>query len=191
MQVPLQIALRDLGPSEALEARIRQQADKLEEFHSRITSCRVVVERLPKHHEQGRPFEVHVDVRVPGRKEIVSTLHRHEDVYVALRDAFDSVARQLEDVARVMRGDVKNHEVPLHGRIARLFVNDACGFIESSDGRELYFSRENVVHPAFEHLETGMAVQFLEELADEGWQAKRVSAGRHGDLTVESSPERG
>jgi cold shock CspA family protein len=116
---------------------------------------------------------------VPGHAEIVSTLHRHDDVYVALRDAFDSVARQLEDIVRIRRGDVKKHELPQHGRIARLYPGDGCGFIASEDGREFYFSRENVVNPAFEHLSPGMAVQFLEETAAEGWQAKRISAGRH------------
>jgi ribosome-associated translation inhibitor RaiA len=187
MQVPLQISLRDLGPSEALEARIRHEADKLETFHPRITSCRVVVERLPKHRHQGRPFEIHVDVRVPGHAEVVSTLHRHEDVYVALRDAFESVARRLEDVARIARGDVKRHAVPSHGRILRLFPDDGCGFIESTDGRELWFSRENVVHPAFEHLVPGMPVQFLEEAAAEGWQAKRVSAHAPATLASEAT----
>jgi len=36
-----------------------------------------------------------------------------------------------------------------------------------------------VVHPPFEHLEPGTVVQFIEELAAEGPQAKRVSAGKH------------
>lgn len=180
MQIPIQIALRDLGPSDALEARIRHEADRLETFHPRITSCRVVVQRIAKHQQQGQVFDVHVDVRVPGHAEVVSTLHRHEDVYVALRDAFASASRRIEDVVRMQRGDVKHHDAPQQGRIARLFHTDGCGFIEAADGREFYFSRENVVHPAFEQLEPDMHVQFLEERAAEGWQAKRVSAGKHG-----------
>ncbi len=35
--------------------------------------------------------------------------HSHEDVYVAVRDAFNAAARRLEDHARRMRGDVKTH----------------------------------------------------------------------------------
>ena len=42
-----------------------------------------------------------------------------------------------------------------------------------------YFSRENVVHPPFENLQPGAAVQFIEDLAGEGPQAKRVSVGKH------------
>ena len=56
------------------------------------------------------------------------------------------------------------------------------GFIATPDGRELYFSRENVVEPSFDDLEIGTAVQFIEEPAAEGMQAKRVSVGKHGPL---------
>jgi cold shock CspA family protein len=100
-------------------------------------------------------------------------------VYVALRDAFDSTGRQLEEVVREKRGDVKAHELPQQGRVARISREEGIGFIETDDGRELYFSRENVVHPAFEHLELGTVVQFIEEPASEGRQAKRFSVGKH------------
>ncbi|MBI2960796.1 MAG: HPF/RaiA family ribosome-associated protein [Betaproteobacteria bacterium] len=181
MEVPLQVTVRNLPHSEALEARIRKKAAKLEEFHPRITSCRVTVEELRKHQHQGRQFQVSVDVRVPGR-EVVANLARNEDVYVALRDAFDGAKRQLEEVARQTRGDVKDHEVPQLGRIARLFAEERYGFVVTEDGRELYFSSTNVVHPAFERLAVGDEVQFIEELAAEGPQAKRVSVGKHHAL---------
>lgn len=178
MQVPIQITMHDIPRSDALDAHIREKAAKLEEFHPRITSCRVTVEELRKHHRQGRHFQVRVDVRVPGR-EIVANRDHHEDVYVALRDAFEAAQRQLEDVARQMRGDVKQHEVPRHGRIARLFAEEGYGFIVESDGRELYFSRDNVMQPTFDQLTPGTEVQYIEEVSDEGPQAKRISAGKH------------
>ena len=178
MQTPIQITFRDVPRSDELEAHIRQKAEKLEEFHSRIISCRVTVEELRKHHHQGRHFRVRIDLRVPG-KEIVANHYHHEDVYVALRDAFDAVKRQLEEVAREMRGDVKAHVVSQHGKVARLFTDEGYGFIETADGRELYFSRENVVHPTFDQLTPGSEVQFIEEMAAEGPQAKRISVGKH------------
>ena len=103
MQIPLQITIRDVAQSEALEAQIREKAAKLESFHARITSCRVTVEELHKHHHQGREFRVRVDLRVPGNEIIVDRNH-DEDVYVALRDAFDAAKRQLEDVVSEQRG---------------------------------------------------------------------------------------
>jgi len=178
MQIPLQITMREMDRSDALETAINEHAAKLEQFHSRITRCRVTVEQMRKHHQQGRHFAVKIELRVPG-KEIVATRDHDEDVYVALREAFDSAKRQLEETARELRGDVKAHAPSFSGTVARLLPDEGYGFIETSDGRELYFSRENVVHPAFERLEPGTAVQFIEELAAEGPQAKRVSAGRH------------
>jgi len=179
MQLPLQITYRDIPRSDALDARIRDKAAKLEAFHPHVTSCRIVVEERHRHKHQGKQFTVSIDLRVPGHEVFVNRDH-HEDVYVALRDAFSAAGRKLEDLAREQRGDVKTHEVPQHGKVVRIFPEDGCGFIETPDGRELYFSRENVVEPSFERLESGMAVQFIEELAAEGRQAKRVSVGKHG-----------
>jgi ribosomal subunit interface protein len=179
MQVPLQITMHGVGQSEALEAEIRERVAKLEQFYPRIIRCRVTVDEFAKHHRQGRQFTLCLDVHVPG-KEIVVTRDRHEDIYVALREAFDAARRQIEDVLREQRGDVKAHPVPQRGRVARIFADEGYGFIETADGRELYFSRVNVVHPDFDRLEPGMPVQFIEEMGDEGPQAKRVSAGKHG-----------
>lgn len=181
MQIPLQVTYHGISRSDALDTRIRDKAAKLEEFYPRITSCRIVVEERDRHHHQGRQFTVSIDLRVPGREVFVGRDH-HEDVYVAVRDAFDAAARKLEDVARLQRGDVKLHEATQRGTVARLFPEEGYGFIETADGRELYFSRENVVEPSFDQLETGIAVQFIEDLASEGRQAKRVSVGKHGVL---------
>ena len=178
MQIPLQITVRHMPRSDALEARIRDQAAKLDEFHPHLMSCRVTVEEKGRHQKQGRQFQVRIDARVPGR-EIVANRDHDEDVYVALRDAFAAVTRQLEEEVRVTRGHVKVHEVPQHGRVARLIADEGYGFIATPDGRELYFSRENVVHHAFEHLVVGAVVQFIEGLGDQGLQAKRVSIGKH------------
>jgi ribosomal subunit interface protein len=109
MQTPLQITIRDMEHSDALETHIRDKVSKLEEFSTHITSCRVVVEVPHKHQHQGNQFNVRIDIGVPGNEIVVNHDHA-EDVYVALRDAFDAAKRQLEDYARKIRGDVKTHE---------------------------------------------------------------------------------
>ena len=109
MQLPLQITIRDIEQSEALETHIRDKAKKLDEFFDRITSCRVVVEVPHKHHHQGKQFNVRIDIGVPGSEIVVNRDHA-EDVYVALRDAFDAAKRQLEDYARKLHGNVKAHQ---------------------------------------------------------------------------------
>lgn len=109
MHIPLQITIRDVEHSEALETHIREKATKLDEFFKHIMSCRVVVEVPHKHHQQGKQFNVRIDIGVPGSEIVVNRDHA-EDVYVALRDAFDAAKRRLEDYARKIRGDVKKHE---------------------------------------------------------------------------------
>jgi ribosomal subunit interface protein len=99
MQTPLQITFRDIPHSDALETHIREKAQKLEQHFTGLIGCRVVVEQPGKHHQQGNPFNIRIDLTVPG-SEIVVDKQENEDVYVALRDAFDAATRQLEDYAR-------------------------------------------------------------------------------------------
>jgi ribosomal subunit interface protein len=109
MQRPVQITYRDIAPTEALESQVREKAAKLEEFYPFITGCHVTLEVPHKHKHQGKHCSVRIDVRVPGGELVVNHDH-HEDMYVALRDAFDAAKRQLEEYGRKQRGDVKHHE---------------------------------------------------------------------------------
>src|SRR3546814_16347819 len=54
---------------------------------------------------------------------------------------------------------VKTHEVPPHGKIARLFGYEGYGFIETPDGREIYFHQNSLVDDDFEKLEEGQEVR--------------------------------
>jgi len=177
MQIPLQVSLHGIASSDALQNVIREKAQKLERFSPHIVSCRVVLSLDARHKRQGKEFTARIDVKVPGGEIAVTHVH-DEDPQIALRDAFSAASRQLEDYARVQRGDVKAHAPEHAGRVARIDLAQGFGFIVTPDGRELYFSRENVVHPPFEHLAEGTDVHFIEEPGAEGMQAKRVSA-RH------------
>lgn len=116
MQFPLEISFRNMDPSPAVEARIREKAAKLERFHDRIIACTVVVEAPHRHQHKGKLYSVHIDISVPGKDLVVDRAkpldHSHEDVYVAVRDAFNAAGRRLEDYTRRMRGDVKTHGSP-------------------------------------------------------------------------------
>lgn len=178
MQMPLQVTFRDVPRSDAIETAIRDRAEKLDQFYDKIMGCRAVVGMIQRHSHQGKLFNIRLDITVPGG-EVVVNRDKAEDVYVAIRDAFDHAKRRIEDYARRQRGDTKTHEVELHGRVARLFPEQDYGFIEAADGKELYFHRYNVVHPDFDQLKVGDEVMFLEESAAEGLQANRVTVGRH------------
>jgi len=180
MQVPLQIVYHDMDRSDALDARIHEKVGKLERLYPNITSCRVTIDSNDRHRTHGKQYCVRLDVRVPHH-EVAVTRDHDEDVYVALRDAFNAAGRKLEDIVRVQRREVKVHDVPQHGTVARLFPEEGYGFIAGADGNEFYFSRENVAEPDFERLETGMLVQFIEGIADEGRQAKRITARKRAN----------
>ena len=178
MKTPLQITFRDIEHSDALEAHIREKAEKLETFFEPIMSCRVVVEMPHQHKHQGKFFNVRIDIGVPG-KEIVVNRDKHEDVYVSLRDAFDAARRQLEDYGHRLRRETKTHPQEFTGLVARLVPEEGYGFIRRADGNELYFNADNLVNISFDQLQEGHEVKFIEEMAAEGPQAKRVSIGHH------------
>lgn len=198
MQVPVQVTFRDMPVSDAVEAACLKEAAGLERFYDRITSCRVVVAESHRRHQKGNLYEVRLDVAVPGRVLAVNREpaehHRDEDVHVAVREAFDRMRRQLEDHARRARGQVKVHDQPPYGRVARLVPEKAHGFIETTDGREIYFSSNSVLDGGFDRLEVGTEVRFAEEAGDKGPQASSVTpVGRHHHASPPSSgePQRG
>ena len=174
MKLPLQVTFRNMPLSEAIEAKIHEKAAKLDKYFSRIMSCRVVVEESQRRQHQGKLFSVHIDITVPG-KEMAVTREENEDPYVAVRDAFNTAARRLEEHARQRRGEVKTHETPPIGRIIRIFPDQAYGFLITPDQREIYFHRNSVLNDDFSSLKFGAEVSFIEEQGKEGPQAARVA----------------
>ncbi len=184
MQIQPQITFRHMESSPALEAKIRKRVSELEQYHANLTSCRVVVELDHRHHHQGNLYHVRVDLTLPGHELVAgheSPRHQaYEHAYVAVRDAFDSVRRQLEELARRQRHQVKRHDTPLHGHISALFQDQDYGRISSADGRDLYFHRNSLVDGDFNRLAVGMEVRFVEEIGEEGPQASSVyTIGKH------------
>ena len=187
MQLPLQVSFRNMAHSEAIEARIREKAARLDKFASDIMSCRVVVEPVGKHQQHGILYDVRIDLTLPGEDIVVtrepSEHTENKDIQVALRDAFDAARRKLEDYVRRRRRDVKAHEVPPHGRVSQLFPDKEYGFIQTPDDREIYFHGHSVLHDAFGRLQVGTEVTFVEEEGQKGPQASTVRlVGRHHHL---------
>jgi cold shock CspA family protein len=173
MSVPLQLTARDVSLSEAAEAAIRAKAAALHTYYDGIMSCRVVVEGPGRHHRSGL-FTLRIDLHVPGA-ELVVDRQADVDLYVTIREAFDAARRRLEEYARRQRGAVKSHEAAPLARVSRLFPAEDYGFLETPDGREVYFHRHSVLHPGFEHLTVGSEVRFAEEAGDKGPQASTVA----------------
>jgi ribosomal subunit interface protein len=184
MQIPLQITFQNMEPSPAVEARIREKAEKLDHFHDHIMACRVIVESTGQHHHHGNLYQIRIDITVPGSEVVVSRdsglNHAHEDIYVAIRDAFNAARRQLEDRLRRTQRKVKNHETPPHGRVIEYFPEDGYGRIQTPDGREIYFHENSVLNGSFRELNIGSEVRFVEGQGEVGPQASSVRpVGKH------------
>lgn len=108
MQVPLQVVFERIEPSEVIEARIRHEAAELEKFCERITAMRVVVGKAQHRHHKGDTYHARIHVTVPGAPDVVvsrdpAEAGEHEDIDVAISDAFAAARRQLQDVVRERR----------------------------------------------------------------------------------------
>ena len=174
MQNPLQISTRNISLSEVAENSIRERAGKLDQFYNRIMSCRVMVEAQHKQQHKAIDYHVRIDITVPGH-EIVVKRPSHKDIYVAIRDSFNTAKRQLESFARKQRGDVKNHVAPPQGRVAKIFHDEGYGFLEGAESYEVYFHRNAVLDDAFNTIEIGTLVRYTEEMGENGPQASTVS----------------
>jgi ribosomal subunit interface protein len=113
MQLPLEISTRWINLSPSLEAELRKRAGRLERHSDRVTSCRIAVERpTGNHHQEGGPYRVRVDVTVPGSELVADK--SGEELFAAVREAFDAAERQVEDWSRRRRDFAKEnlHTLP-------------------------------------------------------------------------------
>jgi cold shock CspA family protein/ribosome-associated translation inhibitor RaiA len=188
MQIPVDVTFKEMTGTESLNMRIQEGVAKLERVYDRITRCEVLIDAPHRHHHKGREFHVRIRLTVPGGGEIVASHDAgsdgaHEDVYVALRDAFNAARRQLEDyVAMHLRRRPDERIEPTHARVSYIDAEREWGFLEPGDGRRVYFHR-NSVRGGVDQLALGSEVRFTEEQGDDGPQASTVeiigSNGRH------------
>lgn len=182
----IQITFHGLAHSEAIERRIRERAAQLTRSHGNIISWRATVDAPHQHHHRGQLYCVRLDIRVPAAEIVVNRGHNHdhahEDVYVAIRDAFDAADRQLSERAQQRRGEVKSHAVPGHGRITKLFRDDGYGFAQLPDGVDVYFHENSVTSGTLAELRVGDEVRVViaEGEGERGPQASSVTPiGKH------------
>ena len=184
MQNQFEIDFQGMAAHADVQAAIAEHMVELEQRYGRVTSCRVVLKGPGEHHQTGRLYEVDIRLALPNGREVnVSRTpqadERHSDLTFAINDAFKRARRRLQDQARRLQGQTKYHEGQPIGTVARLDASGEFGFLESPDGREIYFHRNSVLdHPA--HLAVGMRVTFVEEAGDKGPQASTVRLlGKH------------
>jgi ribosomal subunit interface protein len=111
MQSPLQLSVRNCSLTNRLEEAIRERAHKLDRYCDKIISCRVTIECPHRSQQKGSSYNVKINMSVPG-EDLVVGREPHEDMEVAMREAFEAARRQLQDYAKRQRGEVKHRETP-------------------------------------------------------------------------------
>lgn len=113
MQVPLTVSFHGIPVSEPVRSSCWAEAEKLERWFDRITSCHVTLSLPHRHRRSARPFDLRVRLSIPGHEIVVdrskSQFHGVEKPELIVRETFDEVRRQLQDRVAKMRGEVKTH----------------------------------------------------------------------------------
>jgi len=180
MRIPLELSCVNIEKTDSLEALVHREADKLERVCAYMISCRVSIERPQRHQRTGSPYRVRVNVRVPPGHDLVSRREAgegdmHEELSTVVRQVFQAMQRQLQGLAAKQRGDVKVHEGQQTQAVVELLTpKENCGFLRTTDGRQIYFHRNSLLNRSFDDLEVGTGVWFSETLGEKGPQATTV-----------------
>jgi hypothetical protein len=165
MERPLQISFKEMESSGFLERLIRKRVDRLERSHPNVIGCRVVVEVAHRGGASGKPpIGIAAEIEVPGHKKIVAKgesdrREKKDDRNAVINRVFDAAQRQLESLADVQSGTVKQHgSVGETGAIAQLFPAEGYGLVEVKGAPNLYFTRNAVGGGAFDELQVGTMV---------------------------------
>jgi cold shock CspA family protein len=189
MQTPVEIDFHGLTANERLRTCVMRNISVLEQRFGRITACRVVIKAPSERHRAGGACEVAIRLSLPqGREVDIGRSEKPEkaddrlaDPVVALNAAFKRARRRLQDQARRMRGDVKSHDGPPTATVKRFDEATGFGFLETPDGREIYFHKNSVLDGSSRQVAPGTRVTFFEEMGDKGPQASTVKVlGKHG-----------
>lgn len=98
-----------MSRSNGVEGQVRRWVEKLDRAFGRIQRCDTWIEQPHTSGRKGNTFRVRVELAVPGDTLVVSREHGQENAYAAVADAFRAARRQLQDHARIQRGEVKLH----------------------------------------------------------------------------------
>jgi len=185
METPVQIEFQGMDAKPDIRAAVAKHVAQLEDRFGRVTAGRVVVKAPGGHHRTGGLYEIHVRLALPEGREVNightrQNDERHSDLNFALNDAFKRARRQLQDQVRQLQGQVKQHDGPPIGTVSEIDSLGEFGFIETDDGREIYFHRNSVLNGGFADLKVGARVTYAEEMGDKGPQASTVKLmGKH------------
>jgi cold shock CspA family protein len=184
MEKPFEVDYQGFTPTEAQVTLFKQKISAFESKFGRIAAGRIVVRAPSARHHSGGLYEVNIRLRLPAGKEVdISRTpdpdERHANFQFAVNDAFRRAQRQLQKQTDRLEGEVKAHGEQPTGTVTKLFEDH--GFLEDSEGLEIYFHKNSVLDGGFAKMTAGTRVVFKEEPGERGPQASTVTLmGKHG-----------
>ena len=107
-----QVVFHNIDQSSAITEAVQKRISKLERYCDRIITGRVVLDSPHNNHHKGKVYSVGLEIHTPSKEVRVNQEqhdnHAHEDLYVAIRDAFNAAERQLKSI------DKKHRSTPPH-----------------------------------------------------------------------------
>jgi len=185
MHTPVEIDFQGLKGNASMRATVLKHVAALEDRFGRITTCRVAIKAPSERHQTGGAYEITIRLSLPQGREVdirrtKSVDERHADVTIAINAAFKRARRRLQDQARRMQGEIKCHDGPPIATVGSVDDVAGFGFLQTADGRDIYFHRNSVLNNAFSQLAPGARVTFFEEMGEKGPQASTVKLlGKH------------
>ncbi|MDJ0921912.1 MAG: HPF/RaiA family ribosome-associated protein [Henriciella sp.] len=180
MQVTPEISYKNMTPTKRVQSRVEKELRHIEKVYPRLISCKVFVDGSEgSKRRKGNLARVRLHLGLPGGRDVAVSHHSddnhaHEDVMVALRDAFRAAERQRKKAKPDPRIDGAMEDTRLSGIIARFNAEEPSGFIKASDQTEYYFHENEVTADAFEDLQIGVAVTFRPDDGEKGPMARAV-----------------
>lgn len=165
MQTEPTIVFENMDSSDFVRARIEREVARLERFFGRSTSCRVVIRAPVANHAKGGPFSVRVHIEMPGQRSVVvnrlpPARKSLADPHVAIHEAFRIARRQLQEQAKLLRGETKAHDEQGVGTVSEFYPDEGYGLISTSKGDDIHFDRSSLPPGEFESLQKGAHVSF-------------------------------
>ncbi|MEC8587309.1 MAG: ribosome-associated translation inhibitor RaiA [Pseudomonadota bacterium] len=112
-----QIVFHNIEQSTSISDAVNKRISKLQRFCDRILAGRVVLDSPHNNHHKGKVYSVGLEIHTPSKEVRVNQEqhdnHAHEDLYVAIRDAFNAAERQLKAIHKKHRTERNHHSSEL------------------------------------------------------------------------------
>jgi len=198
MQVQPEIIVKGIETTPEIEKQIKRGLNKLEKINHRIIRVRVALVKAQARRQNGNPYQMQVDIEIPDRTPIFVKQQsiartkipqdldqsregaehrrgiREESALTLIERTFAAAQRELQKITDKQRSKVKSRSPNVGAVIEKIFPGEGFGFLRTTDGQQVYFNKNSVLHSHWDRLKVGTFVRYAEEIGEKGLQASTV-----------------